>query len=196
MSTIHLTMAGEDANQLILPIVFELNGSYLGNPDAKVTMLQFGDYQCPFCDAFFRDTWPRLKLEYVDTGKVKFQFQDFAFLGSDSTTSAMAAHCAGDQYRFWHYHDYLYAHQGNENNGWGSPDHQKQFAAIMGLNTDQFSQCLDSGKYLSQVQSENADARSRSINSVSTFLINGAIVVGAQPLAVFEQTINDALNHP
>ena len=66
----------------------------------------------------------------------------------------------------------------------------------MGLNADQFSQCLDSGKYLSQLQSENADARSRSINSVSTFLINGAIVVGAQPLAVFEQTINDALNHP
>ena len=66
----------------------------------------------------------------------------------------------------------------------------------MGLNADQFSQCLDSGKYLSQVQSENADASSRRITSVPTFLINGAIVVGAQPLAAFEQTINAALNQP
>jgi uncharacterized protein (TIGR03437 family) len=196
MSTIHLSMAGQDANQLLLPIVFEPNGSYLGNPDAKVTMLQFGDYQCPFCDEFFRDTWPRVKSEYVDTGKVRFLFQDLAFLGPDSTTSAMAAHCAGDQYRFWQYHDYLYAHQGNENNGWGAPDHQKQFAAIMGLNAGQFSQCLDSGKYFSEVQSENADARSRSITSVPTFLINATRVVGAQPLAVFEQAINAALAHP
>jgi uncharacterized protein (TIGR03437 family) len=196
MSAIRLTMAGQDANQLVLPIVFEPNGSYLGNPAATVTMLQFGDYQCPFCDAFFRDTWPRLKSEYVDTGKVRFLFQDFAFLGADSTTSAMAAHCAGDQYRFWQYHDYLYAHQGGENSGWASPDHQKQFAASLGLSADQFSQCLDSGKYLSEVQSENADARSRSITSVPTFLINGTIVVGAQPIAVFEQAINAALSHP
>jgi uncharacterized protein (TIGR03437 family) len=196
MSTIHLSMAGQDANQLVLPIVFEPNGSYLGNPAATVTMLQFGDYQCPFCDEFFRDTWPQLKSEYVDTGKVRLQFQDYAFLGSDSTTSAMAAHCAGDQYRFWQYHDYLYAHQGSENNGWGAPEHQKQFAAIMGLNADQFGQCLDSGKYLSAVQSENADANSRSINSVPTFLINQTKVVGAQPIAVFEQAINAALNHP
>ena len=195
MSTIHLTMAGQD-DQLVLPIVFEPNGSYLGNPAALVTMLQFGDYQCPFCDEFFRDTWPQLKSEYVDTGKVKFVFQDLAFLGPYSTTSAMAAHCAGDQYRFWQYHDYLYAHQGSENSGWGAPEHQKQFAAIMGLNAGQFSQCLDSGKYLSEVQSENADARSRSINSVPTFLINRTTVVGAQPIAVFEQAINTALSHP
>jgi uncharacterized protein (TIGR03437 family) len=196
MSTIHLTMAGQDANQLVLPIVFEPNGSYLGNPAAQVTMLQFGDYQCPFCDEFFRDTWPQVKSEYVDTGKVRFLFQDLAFLGPDSTTSAMAAHCAGDQYRFWQYHDYLYAHQGSENSGWGTPDHQKQFAAIMGLDAGQFSQCLDSGKYLGEVQSENADAGSRGINSVPTFLINATKVVGAQPIAVFEQAINAALNHP
>lgn len=66
----------------------------------------------------------------------------------------------------------------------------------MGLNADQFSQCLDSGKYLGEVQSENADAMSRSITSVPTFLINGTKVVGTQPIAVFEQAINAALNHP
>ena len=78
MSTIHLSMAGQDANQLVLPIVFEPNGAYLGNPAAQVTMVQFGDYQCPYCDAFFRDTWPQLKAEYVDTGKIRFLFQDYA----------------------------------------------------------------------------------------------------------------------
>jgi protein-disulfide isomerase len=195
-STLRLSLAGQDANPLVLPIVFEPNGSYLGDPAARVTVLQFGDYQCPYCAGFFRSTWPQLKAEYVDTGKVRFQFQDFAFLGSDSTTSAMAAHCAGDQYRYWQYHDYLYAHQGNENSGWGTPAHQKEFAAAMGLDAGQFGQCLDSNKYLSQVQGENADSRSRGINSVPSFLVNGTKVAGSPTLAALEQAINAALNQP
>src|ERR1035441_2924538 len=107
-----LSVNNQAANELVLPIAFEPNGSYLGNPNATVTVIQYGDYQCPYCEAFFQNTWPQLKAEYVDTGKIRFSFQDYAFLGPDSTTAAMAAHCAGDQYRFWQYHDYLYLHQG------------------------------------------------------------------------------------
>lgn len=188
-----LSVNHQAANQLVLPVVFEPNGSYLGNPNATVTVIQYGDYQCPYCDAFFRDTWPQLKAEYVDTGKIRFLFQDYAFLGPDSTTAAMAAHCAGDQYRFWQYHDYLYLHQGGENSGWASVANQKQFAAQMGLNTDQFDQCLDSGKHAQDVQNGAATARSQGVTSVPTFFVNGTKIVGAQPLAAFETTIDAAL---
>jgi protein-disulfide isomerase len=188
-----LSVNNQAANELVLPIVFEPNGSYLGNPNATVTVIQYGDYQCPYCEAFFQNTWPQLKAEYVDTGKIRFSFQDYAFLGPDSTTAAMAAHCAGDQYRFWQYHDYLYLHQGGENSGWASVANQKQFAAQLGLNTDQFDQCLDSGKYLQEVQTEIATGRSQGVTAVPTFFVNGTKIVGAQPLADFETVINAAL---
>jgi len=126
---------------------------------------------------------------------VRFLFQDMAFLGPDSTTSAEAAHCAGDQYRFWQYHDYLYNHQGGENSGWGTADKQKQFAAAMGLDAQQFGQCLDSGKYAQEVQSEYAVAQKQQVSAVPTFLINGTKVLGAQPLAAFQQVIDALLNH-
>jgi uncharacterized protein (TIGR03437 family) len=191
---LQLAINQQNANAVLLPVVFEPNASYLGNPAAKVTVVQYGDYQCPYCAAFFRTTFPQLKQEYIDTGKIRFQYQDLAFLGADSTTSAMAAHCAGDQYRFWQYHDYLYAHQAGENSGWGSPDRQKQFATALGLDTVQFNACLDSRKYAQEVANEGAAAKSQSINSVPSFLINGTLVVGNQPLATFEQAINAALS--
>jgi len=194
ISSLMLSINGQNANQLVLPVVFEPNGSYLGDPNATITVIQYGDYQCPFCLAFFENTWPQLKSEYVDTGKIRFSFQDEAFLGPDSTTAAMAALCAGDQYRFWQYHDYLYAHQGGENSGWASAANQKKFAADMGLNTDQFDQCLDSQKYAQEVQNERASAEQQGVTAVPTFLINSQKIVGAQPIADFELVINALLN--
>jgi protein-disulfide isomerase len=193
-SALLLSVGAQNANGLVLPVVFEPNGSYLGNMNAAVTVIQYGDYQCPYCDAFFRQTWPQLKAEYVDTGKIRFLFQDMAFLGADSTTSAEAAHCAGDQYRFWQYHDLQYLNQGGENSGWASPDRQKQFAAQMGMNTDQFNQCLDSQKYAQEVQNEMATGQSLGVTSVPTFLVNGTKIVGAQPIGSFETVIGAALN--
>jgi protein-disulfide isomerase len=176
-----------------LPVVYEPNGSYLGSMSAPVTMVEYGDYQCPFCGSFYVNTWPALKSEYVDTGKVRFQFQDMAFLGPDSTLAAEGAHCAGDQYRFWEYHDYLYAHQGLENSGWASTAQLNQFASELGLDTTQFAACLNSAKYLQEVQNETAAGHQQNINATPGFLINGTILMGAQPLASFEQVINAAL---
>ena len=178
-----------------LPIVYEPNGSYLGSMSAPVTMVEYGDYQCPFCELFYRNTWPALKSEYVDTGKVRFLFQDMAFLGPDSTSAAEGAHCAGEQYRFWEYHDYLYAHQGAENSGWAAIAQLNQFASDLGLDTTRFSVCLNSAEYLQEVKNETAGGYRQKIDATPGFLINGTIVMGAQPLSTFEQAINSALQH-
>lgn len=193
-SSLEIEIARDDMGTSLLPVVYEPNGGYLGSMSAPVTMVEYGDYQCPYCRAFFAQTWPQLKSEYVDTGKVRFLFQDMAFLGPDSTTAAEAAHCAGDQYRFWEYHDYLYAHQGAENSGWAAAGPQKTFAASLGLDTAQFDNCLDSGKYAQEVAGETATGHKNNINATPGFLINGTVFIGAQPTTAFEQVIDAALS--
>lgn len=166
---------------------------YLGNPNAKVTVVEYADYQCPFCEAFYKTVWPELKSKYVDTGKIKFVYQDFAFLGADSATAANAAQCAAEQNKFWPYHDYLFDHQGTENTGWATADHLKEFASTVGLNANQFNQCLDANKYSSVVSAEMAEARSLGVSGTPTIYINGTQIVGAQSAATFEQAIDKAL---
>jgi|SRR3989344_403375 len=92
----------------------------LGDPKAPVTLIEYGDYQCPFCSRFFKDTEPLIRKNYIETGKVKMVFRNFQFLGSESVNAAQAAECAKDQGKFWVYHDALYAAEledGRENNG-------------------------------------------------------------------------------
>lgn len=89
----------------------------MGDPNAKVTYIEFADFQCPFCGQFFTQTEPQLISDYVKTGKVKFAFRNFAFLGPDSNTSAEGAYCANDQGKFWDYHNFLYSHQAAEGSG-------------------------------------------------------------------------------
>src|SRR3990167_3005650 len=87
----------------------------LGDQNAPVTIIEYGDYQCPFCGKFFKETEPTLRENYIKTGKVKFVYRDFAFLGQESLWAANAAQCAGEQGKFWEYHDYLYGNQNGEN---------------------------------------------------------------------------------
>jgi len=117
------------------------------------------------------------------------------FLGPDSTSAAEAAHCAGDQYRFWEYHDYLYTNQGFENSGWAAIAQLNQFASSLGLDATQFAACLNNGKYLQEVKNETAACHQQNINATPGFVINGTIMMGAEPLSTFEQAINSALRH-
>jgi protein-disulfide isomerase len=169
------------------------NTPYLGASNAKVTVVEYADYECPFCQQFFKNVFSVLKTKYIDTGKIKFVYQDFAFLGPDSNTAAEASHCAEDQNKFWQYHDYLFNNQGQEGSGWATADHQKQFAAAVGLNTATFNQCLDSGKYKQEVLNETAAGKSYGVSGTPTAFVNGQIIVGAQPVASFEQAIDAAL---
>ena len=89
----------------------------MGDPNAKVTYVEFADFQCPFCKQFFSQTEPQIISDYVKTGKVKFVFRNFAFLGPDSNTAAEGAYCANDQGKFWDYHNFLYSHQAAEGSG-------------------------------------------------------------------------------
>ena len=174
-------------------ITLKPNTPYLGSSNAKVTVVEYADYECPFCEQFFKTVFSDLKTKYIDTGKIKFVYQDFAFLGPDSNTAAEASHCAADQNKFWQYHDYLFSNQGPEGSGWATADHQKQFASTLGLNTSQFNSCLDGGKYKQEVLDETAAGRSYGVSGTPTVFINGTPIVGAEPAANFEQAIDAAL---
>jgi len=140
-----------------------------GSPQAKVTLILYEDFQCPFCGAVNgsqsntallqslkqRDpTWAAFMPgvnEYIKNGTVQFVYRDWAFLGAESTRSAEAARCAGDQGKFWEYHDYLYGHQNGENQGNFSDTNLKSFSQTLGLNTVDFNKCFDGSKYAQAV---------------------------------------------
>lgn len=104
-----------------------------GKPDAPVKLVEFADYQCPYCGMFKNQIESRLKLEYIDTGKASFDFRDFAFLGRESFDAALAARCAGGQGKFWPYHDKIFENQNGENQGVFSLENLKRFAIDLGL---------------------------------------------------------------
>ncbi len=164
-----------------------------GNKNAKVTVIEFADFQCPFCEKWFKDSEAPLIKEYVDTGKVKFAFRHYAFLGQESTWAAEAAECANEQGKFWEYHDYLYTHQGAENSGAFAKDKLIGFAGALGLDTNQFSSCLNSDKYLKNVNDDLAAGQKAGVNGTPATFVNGLIIVGAQPYATLKQMIDKEL---
>jgi protein-disulfide isomerase len=125
---------------------------------------------------------------------VRLGYWHFAFLGSESQWAGEASECAAEQDAFWEYHDLLFSSQKGENIGAFDKENLKQFAVDLGLDTEAFNECLDSGKYASLVQSETASARSMGVQSTPTFLINGQPVLGAQPFETFQQVIEEQLS--
>lgn len=173
---------------------------YEGNASAKINIIEFGDYQCPVCAIFSVQTEPQLLKDYVDSGKARFYFIDFSFLGPDSITLAEGAWCANEQNHYYDYHDFVYANQGGENTGWATPDKLKSFATgITGLNTEQFNSCLDSNKYRSKVQEDSAIASNSGVQGTPAFFIGNPSIgyvhlAGNQRYDVFAQTIDSQLS--
>ena len=180
------------AQQELMETVLAKTRHFKGDPNAPVTIIEFADFQCPFCGRFFAQTEPQINTQYIQSGKVRLGYFNFAFLGPESTWAAEAAECAADQNKFWDYHDKLYASQSGENQGAFNKENLKKFAEDLGLDISAFNECLDSGKYTELIQDESSVASSVGVRSTPTFLINGQAVVGAQPFEIFEQTI-DAL---
>lgn len=163
---------------------------YLGNENAPITLVEFGDYQCFFCNKFFHDTETNIVKNYVETGKVKIIFKDFTIIGPDSVGAANGAHCAKDQGKFWEYHDELYNNWNGENNGWASSENLVKFAQNIGLNEEEFSQCMTDGKYKKLVEDSSNDARNLGITGTPAFFVIGSDnqitrIPGAQPYEVF-----------
>lgn len=169
------------------------NDPMKGNPNAKLTIVEFADYQCPFCGRFQKDTLPQILKDYIDTGKAKFVFKNLAFLGKESTDAANAALCAKEQNKFWEYHDKLFASQNGENQGGFAIDKLKGFAADLGLNTTQFDNCLDSQKYNVQVTADSTEAGKSGFQSTPSTAVGTTAVIGAQPYAQFKAAIDAEL---
>lgn len=166
-------------------------GNYFkGEEDAPVTIHEFSDYQCPFCGRFFNDALPQIEENYIKTGKVKFVFNDFPLdsIHPQATPAALAARCAGDQDKYWDMHDTIFKNQAGL-----SDANYKKWAADLGLNTATFNDCLDSQKHLSAVRKDLLEGQQAGVRGTPAFIINGQLVSGAQPYAVFQQAIESAL---
>lgn len=165
----------------------------LGDENAPITLIEFSDFQCPFCASFFTNTEMIFRSELIETGKMKIYWRDFAFLGPESELAAEAARCANDQDQFWQYHDLLFLSQGEENQGEFNKNSLGELADGLGLDREQFDQCLDSNKYRDAVREDTRVGRDLGIQGTPTVFINGERIVGAQPYEVFEVVINKIL---
>jgi len=190
------TAPGNQANQpkpatLMDPIVSQTR-HFKGDPKAPVTMVEFSDFQCPYCGRFALTTIPEIENAYVKKGLVRLGYQHFIFLGEESQWAAEASECAADQQNFWPYHDRLVKRLAAENQRDFSKETLKAFAAELKLEPKAFASCLDSGKYASLVQGETTRAQAVGVSSTPTFLINGVPLVGAQPFSVFQKALEQA----
>ncbi len=160
-----------------------------GLDTAKVTMIEFSDFQCPFCGRFYTQTLPQIEKDYIETGKVKYVFRDFPLsFHQNAQKSAEAAECADEQGKFWDYHDRLFENQESLDT-----DSLKKYADELGLDTEKFNDCLDSGKYTEEVQKDFKDGQQAGVRGTPAFFINGILVSGAQPFENFKQVIDAEL---
>ncbi len=169
----------------------------LGDPSATITIVEFGDYQCEQCYAWFHETKPAIVRDYIDTGKANLVFVDLAFLGQDSIPASMATYCAEDQGMYWEYHDLLYNSQESVDGGWANSERLKAFAFDLKLDMELFESCLDSGKYSKRVQYNIQQAKDNGVRGTPGFFIVGPDgqqkIGGAQPFSVFKNVLDSMI---
>lgn len=180
------SIAGNDNNGFRLA---EEDDVFKGNPDALVTMIEFSDFECPFCAAFYQNTLPQIEENYIKTGKVKLIFRDFPLpFHANAQKAAEAAECAGEQGKFWEMHNRIF-----DNQSAMEIVDLKQNAKLLGLDIATFNDCLDLGKYADEVRKDMNDGSVAGVTGTPTFFINGEKLVGAQPFSVFEEIIEKKL---
>lgn len=170
----------------------------IGEPNAPITIVMFSDYQCPFCARFVQDVKPQLEEQYVATGKVRLEYRDFP-LTSIHGSAALASHvanCAADQGAFWPMHDRLFA--GYTQGEWGK-DMQTDFSTMLGyaqsleLNAETLQSCVVGNTHSPQIQRDFDDGAQAGIRSTPSFLVNGKLLVGAQPFEVWKSILDSEL---
>jgi protein-disulfide isomerase len=175
-----------------------------GPKDAKVVLVEFSDFQCPFCGRFSRDTIPQVQTDYVDTGKIKYVFADFPLetIHPYAFKAAEAASCAGEQGEFWKMHDHLFANQAAL-----KPEDLSKYAETLGLDKSKFQQCLDTQKQAAAIRRIMAQAGDAGVSSTPTVMVgvlqpNSSkvkilrVLKGAQPFAAVKDALDNALNAP
>ncbi|MEK6945441.1 MAG: DsbA family protein [Nanoarchaeota archaeon] len=164
-----------------------------GKKDAKVTIVEFSDYQCPFCGRFWTDTLPQIQKNYIDTGKVRLVFRDFPLnsIHPFAQKAAEAAECAGEQggdSAYFKMHDKMFANQGALDVA-----SLKKYAQESGLDATKFATCLDSGAMTAEVQKDSTEGQNYGVQGTPAFFVDGRLISGAQPFAAFQSAIDAAL---
>jgi len=171
----------------------------LGRPHAPVTLVEFSDYQCPFCQRFFATTLPALKKEYIDTGRVRYVFRDFPLeqLHPQARKAAEAAHCAGENGKYWEMHEVLF-----QNQRAFAPPQLTEHARAVGVDGAKFEECLSSGRHAARVARGLTDAAAAGVQGTPSFvvgktkagdIVEGTLIRGAQPLETFRRIIDQTL---
>ncbi len=166
----------------------------MGDKDAPVTIIEFSDYQCPFCGKFYTQTLPSIQSQYIDTGKVKLVYRDFPLsFHPQAQKAAEAAECAGDQDKYFEMHDKIFANQALLSDTIFST-----WAQELGLNVEEFDACLSSGKHTKEIGKDLTDGTAAGVTGTPSFFIGndkeGYVQIGgAQPFSVFQQTIEAEL---
>lgn len=186
----------ENESKLLTKSNLVENGSpILGNSDAPITILEWGDYQCTYCYRFHQNTLDTINQDFIQAGKVKLVFKDFPLNGPDSLLAAEASYCAEDQGKYWQYHDELYKNWGGERTGWITRSALNQFAQNVHLELEKFNNCLDEKKYQNRVITIHEFGKEIGIDATPSFLVfNDEKIIkirGNQPLEVFLKTIDD-----
>ncbi|MDH3765562.1 MAG: DsbA family protein [Nitrosopumilus sp.] len=184
-----------ESNLLTSTKLIEGGSPIMGDFNAPITILEWGDYQCTFCYKFHQNTIDTINEDFIKTGKVKLIFKDFPLNGPDSLLAAEASYCAQDQEKYWQYHDELYKNWGGERTGWITRESLDEFGNTVNLNLDEFNTCLDEHKYQSKVISLNEFGKKIGIDATPSFLVfNDEKIIkirGNQPLEVFLKTFDD-----
>jgi protein-disulfide isomerase len=157
-----------------------------GPEDASVVMIEFSDFNCPYCGRFARETLPLLRENYE--GRIRFVYRDYPILGDSSLEAAIAAECANDQGAFWDYHDLLFQNQGDFNQ-----DMFIRLADEQQLDAEQFTTCQNDSATSDEIVGDYAEAQRLGVSGTPTFFINGRRVVGAQPYEAFQSVIDEEL---
>jgi len=166
---------------------------YKGNPQAKVVIEEFADFQCPYCGRYAVDVDPKLDAKYVKTGRVYVVFRYFPFIGPESFRAAEAAACAAEQGKFWEYQYMVFANQRGENQGWFTDSRLTDFARAVGAEVDRFQACLTSGRYSRFIAASADQARQRGIRSTPTVIINGRVFEGLYDFSAYDGYIGQLL---
>ena len=173
----------------------------LGERDAPVTIVEFSDYQCPYCQRYSMTVFPAIKRDYINTGKVLYVFRDFPLssIHQQAAKAHESAHCAGEHNKYWEMHDVLFQKQKDL-----VVPSLKQYAADLGIDPNTFRDCLDSGRYSAEIQKDIGNGTAAGVRGTPSFFIGrsesgetitGTIIRGAQPLSRFQQVIDELLKN-
>lgn len=176
----------------VVEIPLSPNYPMLGSADAPVTMVEFADFQCPYCKDFQDNAFAKIKSDYIDKGIVKFYFLNFPFLGDESTSAAISAECARQQNKFWPYHDLLYHTQGLENSGVFSDAELKKLATQAGLNLTKYNSCIKSPDTAQAVAQQFKLGQDSGVRATPTIYINGKKDEGSNLYSEYKALIDQA----